>query len=150
MVSYRASKVMNAPIKYVYDWATDFREDDNSFWGGRHRRIILSKSKTRCVYAQYQGGSGGKPKLAVTTVTMNPSKYSWHLDYYGEEDTETGEYRLSKLGNDRTKLTMSFKNFWKNGKGPSEKEFEDGTKELWDKYAAALETDYDSGKSAKS
>ncbi len=32
----------------------------------------------------------------------------------------------------------------------TEKEFEDGTRELWETYATALETDYASGKSAKS
>ena len=151
MVSYGASRVINAPIKYVYDWATDFREDDNSFWDGGLPRIILLKSKAKCVYAQYNEGSDGKPKLAVGIVTMRPSKYSWHLDYYAEEDMETGEYRLSKLGKDRTKLTMSFKNFRKiNGEGPSKKEFQDGTTELWEIYAAALESDYASGKRAKS
>ena len=150
MVSYGASKIINAPIKYVYDWATDFREDDNLFWGGRHPRIILSRSKTKCVYAQYENESKDKPKIAVTVVTMSPTKYSWHLDYYAEEDMETGEYRLSKIGKNRTKLTMSFKNFWKNGKGPSQKKFQDGTRELWEKYAAALESDYTSGKGAKS
>lgn len=146
MVTYRASKIFNAPVKYVFNWATDYTEEDNLIWGGKHRRVILLKSKSKAVYASYKDGFDGKPKLAVRIVTLNPSKYSWHLDYYGEEDIETGEYKLVSLGKDKTRLDMVFHNEWKYGKGPSQEDFQKETNEVWEKYAEALESDYNSGK----
>lgn len=148
MVIYRASKVFKAPIKYVYDWATDFTGEDYLIWGGKHPRIILFKTKTKVVYAYYQDGSDGKPKLAVGIVALSPSTCSWHLDYYSEEDSETGEYKLVSLGRAKTRLEMRFDNKWKQGKGPSVKDFEEGTNSLWGKYAERLEKDYSSGKKA--
>jgi len=150
MVTYRVSKTLNAPIKYVYDWATDFTESDNSLWGGRDPRIILHKTRKRAIYAYYSKGADGKPKLAVRFVSLHPSTYSWHLDYYGEEALETGEYKLTKLGKTRTRLNIVLKQKWKHGKGPSSRALAKETNSVWVKYGEALEEDYRSGKSATS
>ncbi len=100
------------------------------------------------VYASYKDGSDGKPKLAVRIVSLFPSKHSWHLDYYGEEDLETGDYKLSSLGKNKTRLDMVFHNKWKCGKGPSKEDFEQETNDVWEKYTEALERDFNSGKKA--
>jgi hypothetical protein len=142
MVIYRASKIINAPIKYAFDWATDFREDDDLIFGGKDRRVILLKTKTKSVYAQ------SKPKISVGVVALHPKDYSWHLDYYSQEDTETGEYKLSKVGKNKTRLDMVFNNKRKHGKELSKKEFENEAKFLWENYAEALEKDFNSGKKA--
>ena len=149
MVTYRVSKMINAPIKYVYDWATDFTEHDNSIWGGKYPKIILHKTRKNTIFAYYSKGADGKPKLAVRFVSLHPSTYSWHLDYYGEEALETGEYKLTRLGT-KTRLNLIIKSKWKHGKGPSAKEFEKYANFVWMKYAEALEEDYRSGKSASS
>jgi hypothetical protein len=44
--TYRVSRVINAPLKFVYDWCTDFRENDNKIPGSR-TRIILQKTFCR-------------------------------------------------------------------------------------------------------
>jgi len=150
MAIYRVSKTINAPIAYVYTWATDFSEGDNSLWGGKFPRIILHKARKKAVYAYYGKGTDGKPKLAVRFVTLHPATYSWHLDYYGEEALETGEYKLTKLGKTKTRLNIVLKNKWKHGKGPPPKELEKHANFVWLKYAEALERDYRSGKSASS
>lgn len=144
------SNVINAPIKYVYDWATDYTEEDNSIWGGKYPKIILLKTRTKTVYAYYKEGSDGKPKLGVRFVSLRPSIYSWHLDYYAEEDIETGEYKLVRLGKRKTRMDIVIKNKWKHGKGPSSNDFEKNANLVWEKYGAALEKDYNSGKKAKS
>jgi hypothetical protein len=149
LVTYAISRIINAPIKYVYDWATDYAEADNSIWGGRYPRIILFKSSTKCVYASYKKGSDGKKKLAVRLGTMNPSKYSWHLDYYAEEDVETGEYKLIRVDNNRTRLDVVLKNKRKKGKGPSASDFGKEAAFVWKRYSAALEADFSSGRKAR-
>jgi hypothetical protein len=142
VVVYRHSVTFNAPIKFVYDWCTDYREDDPQLYGASHRRIILEKTKKRVIYASNKKGSDGSDKLAVRIVTLSPSTYSWHLDYAAEEDLERGDYTLKKLGKDKTRLDMVFKNTWKNGLGPSREEFEAETKSTWDAFAPALERDF--------
>ena len=148
MAIYRVSRTINAPIRYVYDWATDFTERDNSIWGGKYPRMILHKTRQKAVYAYYSKGADGKPKLAVRIVSLHPSTYSWHLDYYGEEALETGEYKLTTLGKTKTQLKIVLKNKWKHGKGPSSRELQKHANFVWTKYTEALENDYRSGKSA--
>ena len=142
MVVYRHSRVLKAPIGFAYNWCTDFSSEDSVISGAKYPRIILEKTRKRCVYASYKQGSDGKPKLAVRVVTLRPKTHSWHLDYFAEEDLETGEYSLRRLGPSTTKLTLVLDNKWKKGKGPSKKEFASSAKRAWDKYAPALERDY--------
>jgi hypothetical protein len=40
LVTYRVSKVINAPINCVYEWAMDYSEGDNSIWGAKYPRVI--------------------------------------------------------------------------------------------------------------
>ena len=143
---FRVSKLINAPLSYVYNWCTDFSEDDPQLTGSKSQRKILEKTKKRAIYVQIYEGADGQQKVAVDIVTLKPST-SWHLDYFGEEDDETGEYRLKSLGKNKTRLDMLFKEKWKDiAKIPSIEEQVKNTNEVWDKYVAALEKDYNSEK----
>lgn len=137
----RVSKTINAPLRYVFQWCTDFRNDDPSITGSKSQRRVLEKTKKMAVYAQIYQGSDGSQKVAVNMVTLRPPN-SWHLDYFGEEDDETGEYRLRDLGGGRTRLDMVFKEKWKIENPPSLEEQAKQTSEVWDKYVRALEKEY--------
>lgn len=137
----RVSKTINAPLRYVFRWCTDFRNDDPSITGSKSQRRILKKTEKMAVYAQIYQGSDGSQKVAVNMVTLGPPN-SWHLDYFGEEDDETGEYKLKDLGGGKTRLDMVFKEKWKIEKPPSLEEQTRQTSEVWDKYASALEREY--------
>lgn len=140
------SKTIKAPLWYAYDWCTDFRETDPQITGSKSQRRVLHKTKKKAIYVQIYEGADGKEKVAVDIVTLKPPT-SWHLDYFGEEDDETGEYRLKKLGENKTRLDMVFKEKWKNiAKIPSIEEQIRSTNETWDKYVAALEKEYKSRK----
>jgi hypothetical protein len=130
------------PKKFAYNWCTDFSTEDSNIVGAKFPRIMLEKTRKRAVYAGYKVGQDGKPKLAVRVVTLSPKTYSWHLDYFGEEDLEVGDYKLTGLGKNRTRFDIKLNNKWKHGKGPSSNEFAAETKAAWDKYAPALERDY--------
>ena len=143
---FRVSKIINAPLRPVYNWCTDFSEDDPQLTGSKSQRKILEKTKKRAIYVQIYEGADGKQKVGVNIVALKPPT-SWHLDFFGEEDDETGEYRLRSLGKNKTKLDMLFKERWKNiAKIPSIEEQVKSTNEVWDKYVVALEKDYNSGK----
>jgi hypothetical protein len=141
MDTIRVSKIIEAPLGYVFKWCTDFRNDDPGITGSKSQRRILGKTKKTAVYAQIYQGSDGSQKIAVNMVTLRPPS-SWHLDYFGEEDDETGEYRLKDLGEGKTRLEMVFKEKWKIEKPPTLEEQTRQTSEVWDKYVRALEKEY--------
>lgn len=126
--TYRVSKTINAPLRFVYDWCTDYREDDTKIIGSKSKRTILEKTKQRVIYT-VRGGGGTQVWNAANIVTLHPPK-SWHLHSIGDEDDEVGDYKLTSLGSKKTRLDMIFKEIWKT------------VNEIWDKYKAALEKDY--------
>ncbi|MDA4135263.1 MAG: hypothetical protein OK441_06815 [Thaumarchaeota archaeon] len=136
------SRVINAPLRYTYEWCTDFREDDSKLTGSTSKRRIVEKTKKLAVYVMVYEGADGKEKMAVSYVTLKPPN-AWSLEQFGEEDYETGEYRLKSLGKGRTRLDMVFKETWKDiAKIPTIQEQIEGTNKSWDKFIAALERDY--------
>ena len=145
MQTIRISKTINAPMKFVFNWCTDFREDDPRITGSSSRRIILEKSKKRVVYASVYKGNDGTEKIGVNLVTLK-SPNSWHLEFFGEEDTEIGDYKLLNLGKGKTKLNMTFKEKWKIHPVPTVEEQVRDSDHSWDQYAAALESEYNSQK----
>ena len=141
---YHISKVINAPLRFVYDWCTDYREDDYKITGSKSRRTFLEKTRRRVIYV-IRYPSSGKAKHAVNIVTLHPPR-GWHLDSFGEEDNEFGEYRLTKLSPRKTRLDMVFREEWKIAKVPPKAESLKDIIRIWDKYAAALEKDYENRK----
>lgn len=141
---FKVSKTINAPLSYVYSWCTDFQDEDPKITGSGSQRVIVEKTKKRAIYAQLYDGSDGKKKAAVNIVTLKPPS-SWHLDYFGQEDDETADYRLKSLGKGKTRLDMVFREKWKAmAKIPTIEEQTTQTNRVWDKYVAALEKDYSS------
>jgi hypothetical protein len=140
----KATKTINAPMKYVFNWCTDFREDDPALTNSTSQRKILERTKKRVVYVSTYTGADGNEKVGVNIVTLK-SPSSWHLEYLGEEDIEIGDYKLTSLGKNKTKLSMVFKESWKI-KEPTIQEQVDSTNKSWDMYTEALERDYASSK----
>ena len=141
--TYHVSKVCNAPLKFVYDWLTDYREDDNLITGSKKQFKILQKTKRRVIYlSTYE--REGKTMSAVKMVTLRPPK-AWHLDQVGEEEDVIGSYKLTRVGPRKTKLDMTFTEKYKISDAPTKEEDRNHTDQMWDKFVAALEKDYGSG-----
>lgn len=135
---------MNVPLKFAYEWLTDYSEDDPKITGSKSQRTILEKSRRETVYLTSYKGDDDRVFTVVNIVTLKPPS-SWHLDQYGIEDNETGDYKLVKLGKSKTRINMVFKETWKNIREiPTIEEQVRHTSEIWDKYVAALEHDYSS------
>jgi hypothetical protein len=143
MDDIEVSKSINASPKFVYKWCTDFSEDDPKITGSSSVRKVLEKTKKRAIYVVDYEGADGTRKFNVNIVSLVPQKNAWHLDQFGEEDNETGDYKVKGLGKNKTRLDMVFREKWKNiAKIPSIEEQVKQTNEVWDKYVAALEKDY--------
>jgi hypothetical protein len=139
--TYRVSKNIKAPIEFAYKWCTDYRESDPKITGLTSKRKILLKTKHRAIYtSDYK--SAGKQKSAVNVVTFYPPK-AWHLDFTGDEDDETGDYALKRVGPRKCRLDMIFTEHYKVEHAPTKAQDIEHTHEVWDKYVAALERDYE-------
>jgi hypothetical protein len=73
---YRVRKIINAPLRFVYDWCTDHREDDNKITGSTAEFRILQKTNRRVIYLR-TNESHGKTVTAVKMVTLRPPN-AWH------------------------------------------------------------------------
>jgi len=134
------SRVINAPLSFVYAWWTDFREDDPKITGQKRQVAILERNAQRIIMSvRYK--SRGRVMTAARIVTLKPPN-AWHLDFSGDENDETGDYRLRSLGVRKTRLYATFKVNYKNRRTPSKLAFLKNINEMWEKYAAALEKDY--------
>jgi hypothetical protein len=138
--AFKVSKTIRAPIWFVYEWCTDYRDTDPKITGSKNKRTILSRKENRVVYiSEYE--LRRKRRSAVNVVTLHPPN-AWHLDFIGDDDDETGEYVLKRLGPRKTRLDMKFEEHYKMRGAPSKAQDAKSTHDVWDKYAAALEKDY--------
>ncbi len=142
---YRISRTFEAPRSFVYDWCTDFREDDARLLGQTWTRHIFEKSK-RTVAWIVHNRKGGRDVEGIRIVSLNP-KVSWHLLDYDDGINEVGDYRLVSEGRNHTRLDMVFRETFKTREPEPKSEFENRVAAMWDKYKEALEFDY--GKSKK-
>jgi len=140
--TYRISKVIEAPLPFVYDWCTDYREDDGKLTGSRRRTKILEKTKRRAIYTSSRM-ENGKLIGRVSIVSLMPPN-AWHLETAGDLlEQYTGDYKLTKLGSNKTRLDMVFDT--KYGPGvevPTKEWWEDDSGKDWDKLIVALMKDY--------
>jgi DUF971 family protein len=138
--SYRVTRTINAPIKFVYNWCTDYREDDNELTGSKAQFKILQKTSHRVIYLRTIQREG-KTSIAVKIVTLRPPK-AWFLDQVGDDEDATGVYTLTWLGPKRTRLDMKFTENYKITDAPTREQDKKQTDQMWDKYLTELEKDY--------
>jgi hypothetical protein len=140
--TYRVTKTINAPLRFVYDWCTDYRDDDNQITGSKAQFKILQKTNRRVIYLRtYE--RDGRTMIGVKMVTLRPPK-AWHLDQVGEDEDAIGIYKLTRVGSERTRLDMVFTEKYRISDAPSKEEDRKVTDQMWDRYVAALEKDYTS------
>jgi len=144
MPGYKISKVCRVPLDYAFAWLTDFRDDDAKMIGGKPRKI-LRRTKRNFVWIQPYTRDG-VDKIGVRIVTLRPPD-SWHNDVINEEKESKFDYHLTPVGKS-TKLTITAKIRYKTIKPEKMRELARNLSAEWDKYKAALEKDYSSGKPA--
>jgi hypothetical protein len=137
--SLTLSKIFNAPVKFVYDWCTDFREDDYKITGEKKKISILEKTRNRYIISVRT--LNGKSLNAAKVVTLKPPN-AWHLDWIGDEDDEFADYKLSKVGKRKTQLSVTFRVRNKMEIAANKVQWTKHANAVWDKYARQLERDY--------
>ncbi|HUK51016.1 MAG TPA: hypothetical protein VLV18_08255 [Terriglobales bacterium] len=138
--TYHVTKTINAPLNFVYDWCTDYREDDNQIAGSQAKFKILQKTKQRVIYLR-TCRLNQKTMAAVKIVTLRPPK-AWLLDQVGEDEDACGTYRLTELSRTKTRLNVKITEKYKIIGTPSKEEDKRATDQMWSRYVAALEKEY--------
>ena len=140
--THRISKTLDAPLRFVYKWCTDFREDDGKLTGSTARRHIVDKSKRRvCWVSHYTDPKTGSELEGIRIVDLKPPN-AWHLDAVGEDYLEIADYHLTAVGKGKTKLDMTMRLKYKEAPDQTKEEWENGTSNQWDTYKAVLEKEY--------
>ena len=137
---FSISKSINAPISFTYDWCTDFREDDHRLGGQKRRIAILERTEQRFIMS-VKTRHGSKVISAARIVSLAPPN-AWHLDWIGDENDETADYRLTRLSARKTKFNATFKVKPKTSNAPKKAQVIKSVNSAWDQYVSALENDY--------
>lgn len=130
----------HAPSRFVFDWCTDFREDDYKISGENSRRHVLTKSGGKVVWIQHNPGRRLSDER-VRIVTVSPPR-NWQLEGFGEEYDLRGKYSVQPKGRHAASLHMDFIVEYKTVEPETAEEFLSDLSEEWERYRKALEKDY--------
>ena len=146
----RVSKTIEAPLRYVYDWCTDYRSDDGKFSRQRPRpRFRTVKiSPRRVLRIRIAPGEGAEPAIAVDVLQLSPPN-AWHTNQIDEQDLQVVDYKLTALSREKTRLDLLVTERYISPKYPSRVETARRVRATWDRLAGFLEERYRSGKPAK-
>ena len=144
----RLSKVVDAPLRYVYDWCTDFRPDDAKLARSEQRHRVLRVSPRRLVRVKVARNGAKNPAMNVEVVRLSPPN-AWHKDTIGEEDLDAMDYKLTALSPNKTRVSLVMVERWMVPKFPKKADWLRSSSKYWDELVMAIEERYRSGKPAK-
>jgi len=146
----RISKVIGAPVDYVYAWCTDYRPDDSELSVSRPkpRFQVVRLAPRRLLRIRVTDAGRRDPRVAVDLLRLQPPR-SWHTDQIDEEDRESVDYRLTSLSPTRTRLDLLITERWMIPSPPSRADVRRRARGAWDRYALALEERYRAGRPAR-
>ena len=144
----KVTKIIEAPIKYVYEWCTDFRDDDGKFSRSKNSYKVIPIGANRVVRIIARVAPVENPNVAVELVRLIPPD-AWHKEQIGVTDLDAVDYKLARLGSGRTRLTISLTERWMTREHPTRSQWVSNANNFWDNLVAALEEDYRKGIPAK-
>lgn len=144
----RMSKAMAVPLRYAYEWCTDYRADDGKLSRSGPRFQVFQLSKDRVVRIRSSPEKATPFRVAVELIRLRPPN-AWHLDQIDEDDLNSVDYKLTRLGPSKTRIALSLVERWMVPNFPSKSEWVRGTGLYWDGLVAAVEERYRGGLPAR-
>lgn len=140
----RFSRVIDAPLSYAYRWCTDYRTDDGKYSNSRPKFRVLRLSKDRLVRVRTARSKARSLGVAVEVVRLRPPD-AWHVDQIDERDFDSVDYRLTRLGPKRTRITLVLVERWMVPNFPKKVDWVRDAIAFWERLIASLEDDYRAG-----
>ena len=146
---YRLSftKTVEAPSSYVYAWCTDFRPSDGRVSSSRPKYRIQRLAPGRIARLRTVRPAKGRPRFSLEMIRLHPPN-AWHVDQIDEDDLATVDYRVTRLGPRRSKVTLRIAERWMVRPFPSREEYRRSSSRYWDRLVRWLEDDYRRGRPA--
>ena len=142
------TKVVDAPLRYVYDWCTDFRPDDAKLSGSRSKHRVIAVSPERLIRIRVANREARNPPMAVELIRLSPPD-AWHKDTIDEKDLDSIDYKLTALGPKRCRVSLVIVERWMVPKYPRKAAWVASSSEYWDELVRSIEERYRSGRPAK-
>jgi hypothetical protein len=139
---YRIRVTFRVPLKFAFDWCTDYTPDDGKLEGESYRRWIVERTSRRVVFEDLEEAKDGWVWSRETVTLHRPNR--WHMDGIGNRRDVTADYVLTTLPDGRTQLELR----WRRrprvriGKELSKAEREASALRAWKRFGAAMERDY--------
>lgn len=139
---YEARVIFDAPLKFVFEWCTDYSTQDAKLEGGKYSRRILSRTPREVIYEDLEDSKGGW-FWSRHVVRLSPPK-RWHSDSIGSHRAYSLDYRLSKLSGGRTQLVLKGRRRPSEigGKNPKAAPWARSVEKDWGHFRKALERDF--------
>jgi hypothetical protein len=103
----------------------------------------VRRTRDRFVWTQ-RFKRDGVEKVGVRVVTLDPPK-AWHNEASDSGKEATFDYRLFRVGVDRTRLRITARVTYKNMQPEDKAALERSLAASWARYRDALERDYTAG-----
>jgi hypothetical protein len=143
----RVSRVIHAPLRYVYDWCTDYRPDDWRLGRRGANKLtfrVLRVSPHRVIRVRLNPHGPHDPDIAVDVVRLDPPA-DWHTDQIDEADRMAIDYHLVRLGPRKTRLELLVTERWVTRDFPTRSELRRRVSATWERLSTAIEERYRSG-----
>ncbi|HEV2166193.1 MAG TPA: hypothetical protein VGS23_04345 [Thermoplasmata archaeon] len=139
---YEVRVTFRAPLKFVYDWCTDYTPGDARLEGEAYERRILRKTPREVVYEDLEGGPNGWFWSRHVVRLHPPSR--WHSDSVGSHRAYSLDYRLKQLPKGSTLFVLRARRrpYGVGGRNPPRSQWERSVGKNWKKFARHLERDY--------
>jgi hypothetical protein len=146
----RVSTEIRAPLKYVYEWCTDYRTDDWRISTRRpHSRFrVVKVSPHQVLRIRLSSNATPDPDVCVDVVRLSPP-HSWHTNQIDARDLEAVDYHLTRLGRDRTRIDLLVTERWMFAEHPTRAQVAQQVRTVWARFAALIEADYRRGRPAR-
>lgn len=139
---YRIRAELDAPLPFVLRWCTDYRPDDARRAGERYARRILVRQRRRIVFEDLWWEADGWRWRRYDVRIRPPDR--WRADTVGNVRDGRIDYRLARIGPERTRLTLSMRRRpgVRSRRQPSRRELEGELTQLWANLGRALAAEY--------
>jgi hypothetical protein len=140
--TYVAKVTFRAPLRFVYEWCTDYTPQDARLEKDDYARRILRQSSKEVVYEDLSDTKDGWFWTRHVVQLLPPDR--WHSDSIGSHRLYTLDYRLKELPGDRTQLTLRARRrpYGIGGKNPSRAAWGANIQKIWREFGRVLEQDY--------